>query len=269
VRRIYVVTGSASGIGAATRSLLEGDGHVVIGVDLHDADIVLDLANPIARRTLPDRVRGRASPNLNGVIACAGIGGVDPSRTAEESAERARRIVAVNYFGAIETLAGLRPMLAGADTPGAAVVSSIVSPVAVDEPLIAACLDGDESHALELASRDEYRRDKRAYAMAKRAVARWVRRMAPLPDWAGAGISLNAVGPAVVDTPMGSYLLDTAAKRATVTVGRPMPLRGHADPGHIGSLLVWLTGTGNGFVTGQMIFADGGHDAVVRGDNTW
>ena len=33
------VTGSASGIGAATRELLEADGHRVIGVDLRDAEV--------------------------------------------------------------------------------------------------------------------------------------------------------------------------------------------------------------------------------------
>jgi AcrR family transcriptional regulator len=33
----------------------------------------------------------------------------------------------------------------------------------------------------------------RAYGIAKRALNRWVRRAAPTPEWAGAGIALNAV----------------------------------------------------------------------------
>lgn len=37
--RTYLVTGSASGIGAATTELLSSRGHKVIGVDLRDADI--------------------------------------------------------------------------------------------------------------------------------------------------------------------------------------------------------------------------------------
>ena len=68
---------------------------------------------------------------------------------------------------------------------------------------------------------------------------------------------------------MGHHLLGTEELRARVTVGRPMPLRGYGEPEHIASLLVWLTSAENAFVTGQVIFADGGFDAVRRGDNVW
>jgi NAD(P)-dependent dehydrogenase (short-subunit alcohol dehydrogenase family) len=47
--RICVVTGSASGIGAATVSLLRPQGCRVIGSDLHDADVVADLATTDGR----------------------------------------------------------------------------------------------------------------------------------------------------------------------------------------------------------------------------
>ena len=47
--RTTVVTGSASGMGAATRELLEADGQRVIGVDLRDAEVVADLATPEGR----------------------------------------------------------------------------------------------------------------------------------------------------------------------------------------------------------------------------
>lgn len=39
----YVVSGTASRIGAATRARLERDGHMVVGVDLLDADVVADV----------------------------------------------------------------------------------------------------------------------------------------------------------------------------------------------------------------------------------
>ena len=38
------VTGSASGMGAATAARLRDDGHRVIGVDQRDADVVADLS---------------------------------------------------------------------------------------------------------------------------------------------------------------------------------------------------------------------------------
>lgn len=103
------------------------------------------------------------------------------------------------------------------------------------------------------------------YIASKRAVARYVRRMAQSEPWASAGITLNAVAPGVIDTPMASFLLHTSQKRASVTDGRPMPLRSWGEPEHVASLLAWLTSTENGFVTGQIIFADGGFDAVMRG----
>jgi len=269
----YAVTGSASGIGRAAVQLLEARGARAIGIDVGGADVVADLGTPAGRDAATAAVQRLSGGRLDGVIACAGIGGEDRSRTPAEAIERARAIVRVNYFGAIATLAGLRPLLArGAEaggSVGAAVVTSLVAPVEEGEPLIAACLDGDEDAAVALAGEQRYLERKQAYAMSKRAVARWVRRHAPEPGWAGAGISLNAVGPAVIDTPMGHYLVGTEELRARVTEGRPMPLRGFGSPEHVASLLVWMTSPDNGFVTGQVVFADGGHDAVTRGDNVW
>jgi len=42
-------TGSAGGMGVATRALLESQGHRVIGVDLHDAEVIADVSTPDGR----------------------------------------------------------------------------------------------------------------------------------------------------------------------------------------------------------------------------
>ena len=46
-----VVTGSGSGIGAATAARLRADGHTVIGVDLRGAEIEADLGTPEGRKS--------------------------------------------------------------------------------------------------------------------------------------------------------------------------------------------------------------------------
>ena len=56
IGRRYVITGSASGIGAATASILRDQGARVIGCDLSDADIIADLSTPAGRQSLVAQV---------------------------------------------------------------------------------------------------------------------------------------------------------------------------------------------------------------------
>jgi NAD(P)-dependent dehydrogenase (short-subunit alcohol dehydrogenase family) len=252
--RTYVVTGSASGIGAATRALLEAAGGRVVGVDLRDAEVVADLRLPADRAGLAEAVRAHAGDAIDGLVACAGVrgseGGADPET-----------IIRVNYFGAVATLDGLRPLLAASPEPRAAAISSIAATRVWQPEVVDACLSGDEERAVEL-SDDSVT----AYAASKRALARYVRRVAPTDDWGGAGIPLNAVGPGVIETPMTAGRLAVPETRATILRANPQPL-GVGRPEQVAALLVWLTSRENSFVTGQMIYVDGGQDAITRGDD--
>ena len=101
-----VITGSASGIGAATAALLRANGHRLITVDLRDADILADLSTPAGRSgalaQVMVEVLARCDGRLDGLVLCAGLGAqVDP----------ASLVVSVNYFGAVELLDGLLPAL--------------------------------------------------------------------------------------------------------------------------------------------------------------
>jgi NAD(P)-dependent dehydrogenase (short-subunit alcohol dehydrogenase family) len=49
----------------------------------------------------------------------------------------------------------------------------------------------------------------------------------------------------------------------------PMPMGGWLRPDDIAELLAWLTSSLSVGVTGQVIFIDGGADAVLRGDSVW
>src|SRR6185437_11937380 len=72
--RTYVVTGSASGIGAATAQWLARAGARVIGCDLHDADVIADLSTEAGRAALADGVARVSGGRVDGVIANAGGG---------------------------------------------------------------------------------------------------------------------------------------------------------------------------------------------------
>ncbi|MFE6735232.1 SDR family NAD(P)-dependent oxidoreductase [Microbacterium sp. NPDC057650] len=258
--RTYVVTGSASGIGATTAQLLRDRGDRVIGIDLRGADIEADLSTKQGRADAAAAAIELAGGTIDAVIACAGI-----------SAPIAKTI-SVNYFGVTELLEALLPALAKSDAPRAAVVSSMASLQPNSSDMVEAALAGDEAKAVGIAEGLAAQGPEIGYAVypsSKRALARWVRRESITPAWAGNHIPLNAVAPGTVVTPMTAPLLATEEGRAMVDAAVPMPLNSHQPPESIANLLIWLTSVENTHMAGQVIYDDGGADATLRGDDIW
>jgi NAD(P)-dependent dehydrogenase (short-subunit alcohol dehydrogenase family) len=141
-----------------------------------------------------------------------------------------------------------------------------------DDALLEALLAGDEAAAMARSAELEAGGGDLAnliYGTTKRALARWIRRNAAAPDWAGAGIPLNAIAPGVVVTPMTEAYTDTEQAREAILQMVPMPLNGIFEPRDVAYLLAWLTSEENAHLCGQVVFIDGGSDAVIRGDSTW
>jgi NAD(P)-dependent dehydrogenase (short-subunit alcohol dehydrogenase family) len=246
--RTIVVTGSAGGIGGATRQRLERDGHRVIGVDVRDADVIADLATPDGRASMVEQVTAACGGTLDAVVAAAGIMG--------ESAT----VVAVNFFGAVATLDGLRPLLARGADPSAVAISSnsTTTTPGLHGALADAILAGEEQAACEQAS------GSFAYMASKLALAHWVRRQAVTDAWIGAGIRLNAIAPGVIETPMTAGSMDFILGIPDVfpvPIGRP----GRAE--EMAELLAFLCSPAASFFVGSVVFADGGTDAAVRSDD--
>ena len=254
--RTIVVTGSASGIGAATRARLEAEGARVIGVDLRDAEVVADLATAAGRAESLERIGKLAGERLEGAVTCAGLAGL-PGRPGS-------LLVALNYFGSVELLAGMRPWLAHGEAPAAVAISSnstTTSPLVPIE-LVERLLADDAEGAAALGDRLG---SLACYAPTKLAVARWVRRHAPTPDWIGAGITLNAVAPGKTETAM------IAEGRADPVIGPhidrfPVPAGRSGRPEEIAALIAFLLGPEARFFCGSVIFCDGGTDAQARPD---
>lgn len=255
--RTYLVTGSASGIGKETAAKLRADGHRVIGVDLRDADIEVDLTTSEGRAALVSQATELSGGVLDGVLAIAGLVVPDPVT------------VAVNHFGAVATLEGLRPLLSASESPRAAVVASLAALEEVDEPLLALIEDGDEAaalaHAATLGATANAAGSSVLYTTSKLSIARWVRTHAATDEWARAGIALNAVAPGVILTPMTAATIETEEGRAALNEGAPAPYGGPAAPPiAVSNLLAWLTSEENLYVTGQVIFIDGGAESIRR-----
>lgn len=255
--RTVVVTGSASGMGAATRARLEGDGQRVIGVDLHDAEVEADLQTPEGRQAALTAVEKAADGAIDGLVTWAGVPGLTEVPGGV--------VASVNYFGTVALLDGLRPLLARGGRPAAVAVSSNSTTCQPGVPMdvVELCLAGDEEAARDAADRAG---GVATYPATKLAIARWARRQAPGTDWAGAGITLNVVAPGAVETP----LLDTV--RQDAVIGQfidafPIPVGRKASPDELAALVLFLLGPDARFICGSVLFADGGTDAALRADD--
>jgi NAD(P)-dependent dehydrogenase (short-subunit alcohol dehydrogenase family) len=85
--RAYVVTGAASGIGAATSSYCRGRGGRVIAWDLHGADVIADLTTVEGRAALVDGVTRLSEGRIDAIVTNAGG---DPPKTSLSSGSRRR-----------------------------------------------------------------------------------------------------------------------------------------------------------------------------------
>jgi NAD(P)-dependent dehydrogenase (short-subunit alcohol dehydrogenase family) len=248
--RTIVITGSAGGIGSATRRVLEAEGHRVIGVDVRDAEVIADLGTPEGRARMVTDVESASGGAIDGLVAGAGVNGQPGDRT-----------LSINYFGAIGTLAGLRPLLHAGNTPSAVAISSnsVTTQAGFSMAMTDACDADDEAAARRLGASDA--EGLLAYPAAKLALARWVRRQAITADWIGAGIRLNAIAPGLIRTPMtaaGEEFILSLGDIFPIPIGRP----GRAE--EVGTLLAYLLGPDAGFFVGSVIFMDGGTDAALR-----
>lgn len=250
-----MVTGSASGMGAATTARLTAVGQRVIGVDLRDADVVADLGSADGRQAAIAAISDRADGAVDGLVTWAGVAGL--------SHLPGSLLVSVNYFGTVALIDGLRPLLEQGDEPAVVAISSNSTTCQPGVPmhLVDACLAGDEGAARAIA--DEAGA-LGTYPATKLAIARWVRRHAA--DWAGAGITVNVVAPGAVETPL------LQATRDDEVIGRfvddfPIPVGRKGTADELAAVVEFLLGPSARFFCGSVLFVDGGTDALLRTDD--
>ena len=250
------ITGTAAGIGAATRQRLEATGRRVIGIDLHDADITADLSTADGRQRAIDGTLEVCDGKLEGFVPCAGVAGTASSELA----------VRINYYGTMALLHGLRPALEaggddGDDRDDSAVVmissnsTTMIPGLSIDDARV--YLDGDEESAVAHFADAKWM----AYPAGKLAIAYWVRSNAPA--WIASGVRLNAVAPGVTRTAMLEEVATSAEAKAGLDM-IPIPIDRWAGPDEIAAAIEFLLSSDASYIVGQTLFVDGGTDALLQ-----
>lgn len=93
-----------------------------------------------------------------------------------------------------------------------------------------------------------------AYASSKAGVAQLTRVLAV--EWARHGVSVNAIGPSVIPTPLSKPILDDDAVRSNAL--SRIPAGRFGAPEDLIGAAVFLLSPASAFVTGQILFVDGG-----------
>lgn len=248
-RRI-LVTGAASGIGAATVRRLVSEGAEVLATDV-DAEGLSQLGRETGAATAlldvlgPPTMDAIVSTAWDGVVAAAGIGpdAADPAR-----------VLAVNLLAPARLLDAVYPQL----TDGASVV--LLGSQAGSQ--WGGHLDGfsdDPLSAVFAATvNDEDLDSPKAYALSKRGVVRLAERLSG--EWAPR-VRVNVVVPGVIDTPMGRRAFQVPVTRRLLE-RTPAARAGHAD--EVASVITFLVSPAASYVSGVSVEVDGGLQAAQR-----
>jgi NAD(P)-dependent dehydrogenase (short-subunit alcohol dehydrogenase family) len=182
VARTIVVTGAASGIGEATAAVLERQGDTVIRVDLEQGDVTGDLGDQDSIAQVAQKIAEISDGCVDGLVANAGVSSPSPLSPK------------INYIGTVRLIEALRPLLVESGAPRISVTTSAATLQGNDEELVDLLLAGDAEAALargaELAEQGPAA-GYANYSSSKRAISRWIRRVAPTDDYAGLGIGIK------------------------------------------------------------------------------
>ena len=252
--KTYAMTGGASGIGSGLKNQLIQNGHKVIDVDVRDADILADLSTDEGRQAAISGIRSAMPEGFDGFIPCAGLGAHVPDP---------QKIIKVNYFGVTAIIDGIRDLLER-KKGSIVILSSNSAPMPNEnQELVDAMIEENEKSASDIADQFD---GFTAYVSSKLAIARWMRRNAPV--FIKQGIRLNAVAPGITKSGMTDAAFEASSTaEAMQAFAESVPVGFIAKPAHIAHAILFLLSEEAEFICGSVLFVDGGHDALLRPDS--
>lgn len=245
--QVAIVTGGASGIGAATVALLAKAGAAVISADIQPANkdapgrfVRHDVTSEDSWKALLADVL-RSEGRLDILVNNAGITGLAGGWTNIEttSVEQWRQVDAVNSEG---VFLGCKHAIAGMKTTGP------------DKPASKGSIVNVSSVAALIGSAGPP-----AYSASKGAVRLLSKSVALHCAEQKYGIRCNSVHPGGVDTPIFDPLWQAMGhEQGKAMLASHHPIGRMAEPEDIGELILWLASDRSSFVTGAEFAADGG-----------
>jgi len=249
--RRVLVTGAASGIGAQVAAQLTELGADVVGLDVtrptYDvADFVqVDLADAASIDRAAAAIGGEVDSLFNVAGVSSGIG--DPLR-----------VVTINFLGARHLT---ESVLAGMG-PGSSVVSvsSLAAASYLDhvDQIAGLLATASMTEGVDWCHRHPEALADGGYRLSKEAIIGYtVCSAVPL---GARGIRINCTGPGVTETPILDQLRTAYGQEYLDTI--PKPLGRVSAPAEQAAVLVFLGSPAASYITGQVIWVDGGNVAA-------